>query len=431
MGFVKPRLGMMMFLQYAVWGIWLPLLGVWLQKPVAEGGLGFEAGQVGWIAGLAGSVGAISAPFIAGQLADRLFSTERFLGALLIIGGVINYIISEQTSYTAWLVLSILYSVVYMPTISLSNSMAFAHLKNPDTEFARVRVFGTFGWIAVGWLFPMIWLQTNLQASALPPFLVGEPVVDATARMGDALKVSGVISIIYGFFCFTLPNTPPKKDATESLAFAKAFQMVKNRSVLILVLASIPISIIHNIYFQQGGFFLESVMGIDGSRIMPALTVGQIAEILVMAGLGFVIASIGIRGTIIVGGAAYALRYLIWGMVAGAEPSSAATTIAVISQGLHGVCFACFFAASFIYIDRMASDDIRNSAQTVFGIVILGIGPVFSGPFSGFLASTFGEDGVITNFRGTWLTLAGIALATTVMLAMLFRDESPSEEVEG
>src|SRR5215472_5764247 len=110
-------LSAMMFLQYAVWGFWLPVLGQYLQAPPATGGLGFSGGQVGMILGLAGSIGAVSAPFIAGQVADRYFSTERFLALLLIVGGVIKWVTASQTSYGAWLGLSIANSVVYMPTL--------------------------------------------------------------------------------------------------------------------------------------------------------------------------------------------------------------------------------------------------------------------------------------------------------------------------
>jgi len=125
---VKSRLSLMMFLQYAVWGVWLPVLATYLQSPVAGGGLGFTSGQVGLIIGAAGSIGAVSAPFIAGQFADRYFSTEKFLAVLLVLGGTVKLILSFQDSFTAWLLLATLYSVLYMPTLSLTNSMAFAHL---------------------------------------------------------------------------------------------------------------------------------------------------------------------------------------------------------------------------------------------------------------------------------------------------------------
>src|SRR6185503_15522982 len=177
------RLSVMMFLQYAVWGAWLPLAARYLTASTAEGGLGFTGTQMGLILGLAGSIGAIAAPFIAGQLADRHFSTERFLATLLAIGGVIKWITASQTGFSAWLLLSIAYSVVYMPTLALSNSMAFANLDDRERQFPKVRVWGTIGWIAASWIFPMIYLQSGLHFQAMPPFLVGPELPNVTARL--------------------------------------------------------------------------------------------------------------------------------------------------------------------------------------------------------------------------------------------------------
>ena len=280
------RLSLMMFLQYAVWGAWLPLAARYLSAPSAEGGLGFTGAQIGMILGLAGSIGAMASPFIAGQLADRYFSTERFLAFLLAVGGVVKWITAAQTGYSAWLVLSICYSVVYMPTLALSNSMAFANLSDPDGQFPKVRVWGTIGWIAVSWVFPMLYLQSNLQFGWMPPFLTGPELPNVTARLADSLRFSAVISWGYAVFCLFLPHTPPKKDAIEPLAFAKAFGLLKTRSFAVLVAASLPISVIHQIYFLQTPPFF-SHLGLLDSQIGPAMTIGQFSEIAVMALLGW------------------------------------------------------------------------------------------------------------------------------------------------
>ena len=376
MQFIKSRLGMMMFLQYAVWGFWLPILALYLQSSTEDGGLGFTPGQVGWILGLAGSIGAVTAPFIAGQLADRRFSTEKFLAVLLLVGGLIKWYTSTQTTFEAWLVLSILYRIVYQPTLALTNSLAFAHLGDADREFPRVRVWGTIGWIAASWIFPMVWLQTDLTLQALPPFLAGTELPDATGRLVDALKFSGGLSILYAGFCFLLPHTPPKREGVEPLAFAKAFALMKRPSFALLVLASLPIAVIHQIYFMQTAPFFSDVLGLKDSQIGPAMTVGQFAEIAVMAALGWMIKGLGFRVTIALGGFAYVLRYAIFGTV------DLPVEVIIASQALHGFCYACFFAAAFIYVDRIAPEDVRNSAQTVFGIIILGLGPVIAARWS-------------------------------------------------
>ena len=114
-----------MFLQYALWGAWLPVTARYLSASLAEGGLGFTGFQVGMILGFGGSIGAISAPFIAGQLSDRYFITERVLSFLLVMGGLIKWYTSFETDYLPWLYLSVIYSILYMPTFALTNSIAF------------------------------------------------------------------------------------------------------------------------------------------------------------------------------------------------------------------------------------------------------------------------------------------------------------------
>lgn len=407
------RLSMMMFLQYAVWGAWLPVAARYLSAPVADGGLGFTGGQIGLILGLAGSIGAVLSPFIAGQVADRYFATERFLALMLVLGGIIKWMTALQTDYLPWLWLSIAYSVVYMPTLALSNSMAFAHLSDRERQFPKVRVWGTIGWIAVSWIFPMLYLQTGLTLTAMPPFLVGPEVPDATARLVDALKFSALISFGYAAFCFVLPHTPPRTDAAEPLAFAKAFGMFRDRSFAVLVAVSLPISVIHQIYFLQTGPFLSS-LGVLDSQIGPAMTIGQFSEILIMAILGWMLAKLGFRSVITIGALAYFVRYMIWSMPELPVP------VLIGSQFLHGICYACFFAASFIYVDRIAPVDVRHSAQTVFGILILGGGPVLGGMLSGYLQELYTVAGVV-DYGALWRVVALIGLAAAIVFITLFR----------
>jgi len=410
------RLSLMMFLQYAVWGAWLPLAARYLTASSAEGGLGFTGTQMGTILGLAGSIGAICSPFIAGQLADRYFSTERFLAALLAIGAVIKWITASQHSFSAWLILSILYSIVYMPTLALSNSMAFANLDDRDRKFPKVRVWGTIGWIAASWIFPMIYLQSGLHFQAMPPFLVGPELPNVTARLADSLRFSAIISIGYALYCLSLPHTPPKKDALEKLAFKKAFALLKERSFAVLVLASLPISIIHQVYFLQTPPFF-SHLGLGDSQIGPAMTIGQFSEIAVMAALGGMLARLGFRKVITIGALAYFVRYAIWSF-----PAVFPVSVLVGSQFLHGICYACFFAGAFIYTDRVAPADVRHSAQTVFGIIILGGGPVLGGLLSGYLADNYAQSGGQLDYGALWRVVSLIGLAAAVFFWAFFRE---------
>ncbi len=417
----NTRLGTMMFLQYALWGAWLPVTARYLSASISEGGLGFSGSQIGMILGLAGSIGAIAAPFIAGQIADRYFSTERVLAFLVSTGGIVKWYTATQTDYQSWLVLSILYSVLYMPTLALSNSITFAHINDQENDFPKIRVWGTIGWIAASWVFPMIWLQTDLQFQSMPPFIVGVEVPDVTSRLADALKFSGLISLCYGAFCFLLPNTPPKKDAVEKLAFKKAFELFQYSSFTILVFASLAVSIIHQIYFLQTGPFLSSI-GIPDSQIGPAMTIGQFAEIITMAYLGYFLKRIGFKKVITIGIGAYCLRYAIFGT------ELFPVWVMVLSQAFHGFCYAFFFAAAYIYVDKIAEDDVRHSAQTVFGIIILGGGPVIGGWLSGYLQNAYtvvsGPDLLVFDYSMFWYTLSAIGLVTTAAFYLLFYEQT-------
>ena len=409
-----------MFLQYALWGAWLPVTARYLSASVAEGGLGFTGSQIGMTLGLAGSIGAVMAPFIAGQIADRYFSTERILAFLVTAGGVVKWITSYQTEYNAWLFLSIIYSVLYMPTLALSNSITFSHIDDQENDFPKIRIWGTIGWIVASWVFPMIWLQTNLNFQWMPPFIVGAEVPNVTSRLADALKFSGLISITYGAFCFLLPHTPPKKDATEKLAFKKAFKLFRFSSFTTLVIASLAVSVIHQIYFLQTGPFLSHI-GILDSQIGPAMTIGQFAEILTMAYLGFFLKRLGFKKVITIGVAAYFMRYAIFGT------ESFPVWVIVASQAFHGFCYAFFFAAAFIYVDKLADEDVRHSAQTVFGIIILGGGPVIGGWLSGYLQNIYTVENIF-NYSNFWYAVSAIGLATMVFFYAFFREQLVQRE---
>ena len=406
------RLSVMMFLQYAIWGAWLPTAARYLGK-----GLHFSGVEIGMILGIAGAIGAVFSPFIAGQLADRYFRTERFLAVLLLLGAWINWVLASQTTPEGWLWISVAYSVVFMPTLALSNSLAFANLKDPERQFPIVRVFGTIGWIAASWAFPVIWLQTDLRLSAMPPFIVGTELPDATNRLAESLRFSALLSIVYAAWCLFLPPTPPRRDGVEPLAFAKALRLLKVPSFAILVLVSLPISVIHNVYFQQASKFLPT-LGISDAHIGPAMSIGQFSEILVMAALGWLLKRIGFHGVMTLGALAYFARYLIW------SRTGLPVEVLVASQALHGVCYACFFAAGYIYVDRIAPVDVRHSAQTVFGILILGGGPVIGGWLSGHLEETYRTAQGGVDYSRLWLTVSLIGLGAALAFATLFRDRS-------
>jgi len=384
-------LSLMMFLQYAVWGVWLPILSKYLLADVGQGGLGFTQGQIGIILGTAASLGAITAPFIAGQVADRIMNAERALALLLLFGGVANIALSQVTTFYPFLFVAIVYSVLYMPTLSLSNSIAFQNLKNSQATFPPVRLWGTVGWVVLSALFPLVYLTATSEA-------------ENNRRIPHALIVSGAISIAYGLFAwFALPKTPPRRDAVDTFAFVKAFALLKNPAFLTITLVALPIAMIHQCYFFRAAPYFESI-GVPTNYLGMVMGIGQASEIFFLLILGLILRKIGFKGLLMLGVAAYAVRFGIfaigtplWAMIA--------------AQILHGLCYGCFFAGSFILVEKLAGADFKSSAQTVFGIVILGLGPILAGVYNGYI----GND-----FRTFWTAQAAIALVSLVVLFVAF-----------
>ena len=410
------RLSIMMFLQWAMFGLWIPVIGRFLLADVADGGMGFDNAQVGWILGISATIGAFLAPFLGGQMADRYIPTQYLMAALLVVGGVLQWVTAYQTTYWAWLGLSVFSAAVLAPLAALTNSLAFAHMTDPKRQYPLVRVWGTIGWIVPAWVFPMVWLQTHLHFTWMPPFLVGLERPDVVGRMIDSLRAAAILAGIFAAYCLTLPNTPPKREAREPLAFWKAFKLFRHRSFAVMMAVSLLIAAIHQIYFIQTAPLLSS-LGMRDADIMPAMSVGQIAEIVMIVLLGLLLKGLGFRAVMVIGAAAYILRFVALGT------TFLPLSVIVASLSLHGVCFACFYAAAFIYIDRLADEDVRHSAQTVFGI-LLGAGPVLGGWLNGRLARIYTPQGGALNYSYFWYTVAAVGAVATVILAVLFRDET-------
>ncbi len=404
---VGIRLAVMMFLQYAVWGVWLPYLVSYLEKQPALGGLGFGPQQIGWIMGLALSIGAVAAPFIAGQVADRYVNAERALAVLLVLGGALNLVLARVHDFSTFLLVSIAYSVVYMPTLSLTNSIAFQNLDDTERKFPLVRLWGTVGWVVASFLFTKLHLPES-----------NGKIVN-TQRIADALTVSGILSIGYAAYALLLlPRTPPKRGA-EPLAFVKAFRLLGNPTFLLITLVALPVAMIHQVYFMRAAPYFETAVNVKQEDLGWVLGIGQASEIIFLLLLGFLLKRVGYKWVLVLGCLAYAARF---GIFALGEPRE----LMIACQALHGLCYGCFFAGSFLLVEKIAGEDIRHSAQTVYGIIILGIGPIMAGLYNGQILARFetrtgpGLPAVV-NYHGLWATQASIAMAAAVVLAVAFR----------
>jgi predicted MFS family arabinose efflux permease len=411
------RLSLMMFLQYAVWGATSGILPHYLGSPLVQGGLAFTPGQIGLVLLVAPGIGALTAPFIAGQIADRYFNTERFLALLLALMAILRWITSWQTSFAAWLVLSVAYSIVFLPTASLTSSLVFAHIKNPERYFTSIRMWGTIGFVLAMWAFPVIYLQTGLSLQWLPPFLVGLQKPNATALLARSLQFAALISLAFSLYCLTLPSTPPQREAVRKLAFTKAFALFKRPSFMILVITATLLTILHYSYFMNVAPFF-SFMGMAVKNIQPAISVAQVSEIIFMGLAGLVIKRLGIRLTISLGSLAFTLSFLIFGLY-----SRAGVELVVASQFLHGLFLASVYGASLIYVDKLAAEDIRHSAQTVFSLTLFGFGPIIAGNVYPVLEHLCTDQGIV-DYSLFWYSLAGIGLGATLLFAGAFREES-------
>jgi sugar phosphate permease len=242
-GSANGRLSIMMFLQYAIWGAWLPLLWPYLLNH-----LKFSATDIGNAFAL-GALGAIFAPWIAGQVADRYFNTERFLGLAHIAGGVLVWMLASIQTVDQFLWFSFFYSIVYSPTLPLTNSLALSHCDR-DRDFGKVRLWGTVGWIVVGIAFAQ-WL--SLMHTPGPEALAGLDEAGARSKvsaaqfagMADAFKLSGILGVVMGLYCLlVLPSTPPQPGRQKS-AIGEAIQQVRLAPLVTLFMLAVPVSCIH------------------------------------------------------------------------------------------------------------------------------------------------------------------------------------------
>lgn len=391
----KHRFWIMMFLQYAIWGAWAPVLSNYLLND-----LGFTGFQAGWIFAML-PIATIISPFIGGQLADRYFATEKVIAFLQLIGGVLLLVMAQVTSYGAMMALMFFYCLFFAPTLALTNSIAMINLKDSEEEFGRIRVWGTIGWIAAGWI------------------LTGWRYLDVNIALGgDMLFLAGVMSVIMGFQSFTLPHTPPQKEGVNPLAFLDALKMLKNRDFLIFIGITFVVATELEFYYLLTAPFLTSAtIGISSESLPAIMTIAQFAEMFVMIFLLSVfLKKYGMRNTLAIGVIAWPLRYIVFAI---GKP----VWLVVASLSLHGFCYVFFFVAAFIYVDKIAPRDIRASAQSFIAIIVLGVGRGLGSVFAGKIMDIFTVNGV-TNWTSTFLVPCVLTILCAVGFILFFREKS-------
>jgi nucleoside transporter len=392
------RFSAMMFLEYVIWGSWLPLLALYLGNV-----LRFTGQEIGWIFATQ-AIACIVALFVGGQVADRLMSTEKVLALSHAIGGAAMFALAAQTSFWPFFWLMLLYQLVFIPTLSLTNSICFHHVRDAREDFGKIRLWGTIGWIAASWPFVFI--------------LRGKSGPELDSALTSIFTVAGLASFALAAFSLTLPRTPPSKGEGEKNAPLEAIKLLAVPSVLVLFLVTFMDALVHQCYFQWTSPFLESA-GLPANWIMPAMSIGQVAEIATMAALGLVLRRLGWRTTLAVGILAHAARFFIYAL---GEPLWLMVAVNIV----HGMCYAFFFAAVYIFVDEQFPKDSRASAQGLFNLLILGLGPFFGSLLWGALGDRFRTPDGQVDFERLFLVPAWLAVAAVVLLLVAFHPGAES-----
>ena len=399
---IRFRLGVMMFLEYFVWGAWYVTVGTWLSTT-----LHFTGTQVGIVAG-ATALGATVAPFFVGLIADRLFASEIVLATLHIGGAILLWFASQQTTFGPIYTLILLYCFCYMPTLALTNSLCFRQMNDPKLEFGPIRVLGTAGWIASGMMIGAL----KLEASAHP------------------LQIAAASSLVMGLYCLSLPHTPPlaKRTAREhgiSAIFPKeAVLLLKERSMAVFAIASFLICIPLQFYYAFTNLFLNQA-GV--SNAAGKMTGGQFSELFCMLLIPWFFRRLGVKYMLAAGMTAWVLRYLLFAF-GDAGPHVGMFWLGIL---LHGICYDFFFVTGQIYIDRKASVALRAAAQGLIAFITYGLGMFVGSWLSGAVVQHYAlpaANGVVLyQWRSVWIFSAVASLIVLVGFLFTFSDREQGE----
>jgi nucleoside transporter len=395
---IKVRLAVMLFFEYFIWGAWYVTLGTWLGTA-----LHFSGTQIAFTAG-ATAIGALLAPLVAGSLADRVFATEYLLATLHLAGALLLWLASCSHSFFEVYSLTVLYACCYMPTLALTNTLAFRQMQEPGIEFPPLRVLGTLGWIAAG-------------------LLVGGLTLEAT---NIPLRLAAVASVVMSFYCLTLPHTPPIGRGANALpeltnnlqsprGKAQLITLFQDKAFLVFALASLLICVPLQFYYAFTNLFLNQAGVRDAAGKM---TGGQFSELACMLAIPWFFRRLGVKGMLIAGMAAWVLRYLCFAF------GNAGSAMGLLWAGilLHGICYDFFFVTGQIYVDRKALPAFRAAAQGLITQITYGAGMLIGSWVSGAVVDRYTLPAAAHAWRPIWLVASACAFLVLVFFAVFFHD---------
>jgi nucleoside transporter len=419
---VRGRLAAMMFLQYAVWGAWTPVLGATLASRLNA--TGAETGAIYGALWLA----CILTPFIGGQLVDRVMPSQVFLAIAHLVGAFAAWMMAGQTQIGGvasggMLTWMWVWSIFYAPTLGITNSIAFHHIslggrseREQERDFAVIRTAGTIGWIVAGAAHSAYLTWKQNQGMALGPAF-------------EEMQITALLALAFGLFSFLLPHTPPAKEAKDPWAFTKAFSLFRLvPGFAAFMLISFIVCSEFQFFYVLSAPFLQD-LGVPPNLLAVTKSVSQVAEIVSLAiFLPLSLKYLGMRRTLVIGVLAWPLRYLVFSI---GEP----LWLVITSLTFHGIGFAFVFVTSQIYVDRVAPKDIRASAQSLLTLVTLGFGNWIGTWFCGWLKdyyTVFDAAGRpvpgSVNWTLIFLVPGILTLLCAVGYALTFREPASEEE---